>query len=140
MALRVRVDGTPHALHVLHGHPEHRQLVQLPGHGVTHGYHAGQFRDVRVHLVPTPFLDLAVVVPVSVLINSLLRRVTLVRDRNRHRAQQNICDPGRKYFFGKKEDNKKNEPSPPSPSLLDLAAIWPGAAGKTVREPDADWF
>jgi len=48
---------------MLNRHPEHRQLVQLPLHCEAHGNHGGQFVYVRVHLVPPPFLDLAVILP-----------------------------------------------------------------------------
>ena len=57
------MDGTTDRLQVLNGHPQNGQFVQFVGHGDAHGHDAGQFRDVRVHLVPAPLLDLAVVLP-----------------------------------------------------------------------------
>lgn len=51
---------TSERLHVLHGHAQHRQLVQLAGHGVAGGHQGGQLVDEAVHLVPAPLLDLAV--------------------------------------------------------------------------------
>jgi hypothetical protein len=57
------VDGAPDGLEVLHGHPQHGQLVQLPGHGVAHGHHGRQLGDVCVHFVAPPLLDLTVVLP-----------------------------------------------------------------------------
>lgn len=54
-------DGTFCSPEVLDSHPEHRQLVQLPRIGMTHGDHRRQFCDVRVHLVSTSLFDFAVI-------------------------------------------------------------------------------
>lgn len=61
VALRVRGDGAQDGLQVLDSHPEHGQLVEFAGHGVAHGNHCGKLGYVRVHFVPPPFLDLAVI-------------------------------------------------------------------------------
>lgn len=45
---------------MLHGHAQHRQLVQLARHGVTGGHQRRQLVDEAVHLVPPALLDLAV--------------------------------------------------------------------------------
>lgn len=63
VALRVRGDGAQNGLQVLDGHPEHGQLVEFAGHGVAHGHHCRKLGYVRVHFVPPPFLDLAVILP-----------------------------------------------------------------------------
>lgn len=61
VALRVRGDGAQDGLQVLDSHPEHGQLVEFAGHGVAHGNHCGKLGYVRVHFVPSSFLDLAVI-------------------------------------------------------------------------------
>ena len=61
VALGVAVEAAPDRLEVLHGQPEHRQLVHLPRHRLAGGDHRAQLADVGVHLVPPPLLDLAVV-------------------------------------------------------------------------------
>lgn len=61
VALRVRGDGAQNGLQVLDSHPEHGQLVEFAGHGVAHGHHCRKLGYVRVHFVPSPFLDLAVI-------------------------------------------------------------------------------
>lgn len=50
-------------LEVLHGHAQHSEFVELAGHGVTRGNHGRQLVDQVVHLVPPPFLNLAVWFP-----------------------------------------------------------------------------
>lgn len=63
MSFRVRVDGAPDGLEVLHGHPQHGQFVQLPRHGVAHGHHGRELGDVRVHFVAPPLFDFTVILP-----------------------------------------------------------------------------
>lgn len=50
---------------VLHSHSQHSEFVKLSGHGVTGGDHGWQLVDKGVHFVPPPLFNLAVWLPLS---------------------------------------------------------------------------
>lgn len=52
--------------HMLNSHPQHGQLIQLSTHGTAHRDHFGQLGDVGVHLVSSPFFNLAVILSVQI--------------------------------------------------------------------------
>lgn len=54
---------TPERLHVRDRHAQDGELVGLAGQGAARGHHVRQLRDVGGHLVPSPSLYLAVVLP-----------------------------------------------------------------------------
>ena len=68
-----RAGDAPEGLDMRHGHPQDGQLVWLAGQRVTGWHHVGQLRDVGGHLVPSPPLNLTVVLPgVPLLVVDLL--------------------------------------------------------------------
>lgn len=77
---RFRPKLTPERLHVGDGHPEYGQLVRFPGQGTARRHHVRQLGDVGRHLVPSPPLDLAMVLP------------TVVRKKS-HRSSQRCHKP-----------------------------------------------
>lgn len=56
-------------------HPQDGQLVRFPGEGAAGRHHVRQFRDVGRHLVPSPPLNFAMILP------------TVIRKKN-HRSLQ----------------------------------------------------
>ena len=77
---------------MLYGHSEHREFVQLPVHGVTHRQHVRQLYDVRVHLITSTFLNLAVVLPVQYNSTSLLMYAPYRRSCVMRKLDVRLCE------------------------------------------------
>lgn len=77
---------------MLHSHTQHSEFVELAGHRVTCGNHGRQLVDQVIHLVPPPFLDLAVRFPMD-------RSFMIMQDQYKWVTQTVILDPVSSIHF-----------------------------------------
>lgn len=60
---REKMGVTSKSLHVRYSHPQNGKLVRFPGEGTAGGHHIWQLGNVGCHLVPSPPLDFAMILP-----------------------------------------------------------------------------